>query len=153
MSLQRALGFAFILGLCAPWIDGWLVEHTFGPIVEVEQFFVVRLYRVYNWSYEEIRPLAHLYYDVVSALISGAILGLPLGLLFKQRWLISWLSFLVAWLLAAIFGVLDSEFGVADFLFLITWPGFLLTLLATLAFAFAGHRALSAHSNRSATAA
>jgi len=134
------MGLAFILGLCTPWIDAWLIEHTFRPVFEVEQLFVVPLYKRYAWSLEEIRPYAHLYYSVVSSLIFGVVLGLPLGLLLKQRWLLSWLSFLVAYLLATLILCLDSEFGADLFLYLITWPGFLLGPVAVLVFTFIGHR-------------
>jgi hypothetical protein len=144
----RAVGLAFILGLCAPWIDSWLTAHTFRPVFEFEQLFVLPLYRTYGWSWEEIRPYANSYYVVVSSLIYGAVLGLPLGLLLKQRWLISWLSFLVAFLLATLILCLDSEFGADAFLFLITWPGFVLPLVAVLAFTFIGQRVVAAYSRR-----
>jgi hypothetical protein len=136
----RALGLAFILGLCTPWIGAWLIVHTFRPVFEFEQLFVMPLYKRYAWSWEEIRPYANLYYVVVSSLIFGAALGLPLGLLLKQHWLFSWLSFLVAYLLATLISFLGSEFGAVGFLSLITWPGSLLSLVAVLAFTFVGHR-------------
>jgi hypothetical protein len=116
------------------------VEHTFRPIFEVEQLFVMPLYKSYAWSWEEIRPYANLYYVVMSSLIFGAVLGLPLGLLLKQRWLFSWLSFLMAYLLATLILFLDSEFGAHGFLALIVWPGFLSRLVAVLGFTFVGHR-------------
>jgi hypothetical protein len=141
INLQpKALGLAFILGLCAPWIDAWLIEHTFRPVFEVEQLFVVPLYKRYAWTLGELRSYADLYYSVVSSLIFGAVLGLPLGVLLKQRWLLSWLSFLVAYLLATLILCLDSEFGADLFLYLITWHGFLLGAAAVLVFTFIGHR-------------
>jgi len=140
-GLRRSdLGLAFILGLCGPWIVGWLVSYTFGAHLYFTQFFVSLLHERYSWTPETVRPFGNVLYAVVSSLTYGAVLGLPLGLFLKQSPFLSWLAFVVAYLLAELGQGLDSEFGVGLVLFDMQFPPFLFMLLAVLGFAWLGQR-------------
>jgi hypothetical protein len=145
------MGLALVLGVCAPWVLGWLTSHTFRTQAIIVEPVIVLLRKRYAWNLDQIRPVSRILFAILSIPVDGLI-GLALGLLVAQHWRACWFAFLGAFLITQCIGSIESPLGVEGFLATVLLPEFWLTLLATFVFTFIGYRVRKFYVSSSAQA-